>query len=425
MTDVLDSLVALLVAGVLYGVVIQLIHRYGPPDDRAFLARVYTWTLALRYVVALILNLNSSDPAFAATFWGDSATYDIGGYQLSRFWSGEIPLDPGLARAVSGYGFYYVVGAVYWVFGRNQLLVQFLNGAIGGISVLVLYAMARRLFSREAAQWAARLMAFFPGVIFWSTGMYKDPAILLCVALCMYAVIRLRERVSLPMVLLFAASGLALVTLRFYIFYFVAFAAFATAFFSRRGGFLRNVVAFTLLFLVIWGAFGVAVKSETREQQSSFLTLERLQITRADQAMWGRSAFGTEHDVSTPTGAISALPVGLVYLIFAPFPWMISGLRQMLTAPEMLVWYGLMPAFVRGVLDGMKHRLREILPVLVFILTLTPAYALFQGNVGTAYRQRTQVTMFFFVFMGVGIAARRTEKALGARRRAGGPAWQA
>jgi hypothetical protein len=27
--------------------------------------------------------------------------------------------------------------------------------------------------------------------------------------------------------------------------------------------------------------------------------------------------------------------------------------------------------------------------------------------VGTAYRQRTQVTMFFFVFMGVGIVQRR------------------
>ena len=33
-------------------------------------------------------------------------------------------------------------------------------------------------------------------------------------------------------------------------------------------------------------------------------------------------------------------------------------------------------------------------------MTLTLAYALMQGNVGTAYRQRTQVTMFFFVFMG-------------------------
>jgi hypothetical protein len=35
-----------------------------------------------------------------------------------------------------------------------------------------------------------------------------------------------------------------------------------------------------------------------------------------------------------------------------------------------------------------------------------------QGNVGTAYRQRTQITMFFFIFMGVGIAERRRQRAL-------------
>ena len=62
------------------------------------------------------------------------------------------------------------------------------------------------------------------------------------------------------------------------------------------------------------------------------MTLERLQTTREDQAMWGQSGFGQEYDVSTPTGALSALPTGLVYLLFAPFPWAVSGLRQALVA---------------------------------------------------------------------------------------------
>jgi hypothetical protein len=140
------------------------------------------------------------------------------------------------------------------------------------------------------------------------------------------------------------------------------------------------------------------------------MNLDRLQITRQDQAMWGSSGFGQEHNVSTPGGALLALPVGLVYLLFAPFPWAISGLRQALAMPETLVWYALMPAFVRGLAYGVRHRLREILPILVFATTLTAAYAIMQGNVGTAYRQRTQISMFFFVFMGVGLAQRRRER---------------
>jgi len=148
------------------------------------------------------------------------------------------------------------------------------------------------------------------------------------------------------------------------------------------------------------------VKKETLDAQSAYMTLEQMQVTRVDQAMWGKSAYGTQYDVSTPAGALQALPFGLVYLLFAPFPWAISGFRQLLTLPETLVWYALMPAFVRGFAYSVRHRLRDVLPILVFAVTLTIAYALMQGNVGTAYRQRTQVTMFYFVFMAVGIVQR-------------------
>jgi len=33
---------------------------------------------------------------------------------------------------------------------------------------------------------------------------------------------------------------------------------------------------------------------------------------------------------------------------------------------------------------------------------LTLAYSLFQGNVGTAYRQRSQLLVFYFIFVAVG-----------------------
>jgi hypothetical protein len=57
-----------------------------------------------------------------------------------------------------------------------------------------------------------------------------------------------------------------------------------------------------------------------------------------------------------------------------------------------------------------KRQLRAVLPILVFAVSLTAAYALMQGNIGTAYRQRTQITMFFFIFMGVGLAERRRQR---------------
>jgi hypothetical protein len=195
--------------------------------------------------------------------------------------------------------------------------------------------------------------------------------------------------------------------LRFYTAYFVGFAALATFLFAQRRGGSRLVVTFVVLVAALYGAIRVAVQRETIERQTSYMTLDRLQTTREDQATWGQSGFGREYDVSTPAGAVAALPTGLVYLLFAPCPWAVSGLRQALVLPETLVWYALMPAFVRGLNHAVRHRLRSVLPILVFAASLTVAYALMQGNVGTAYRQRTQVTMFFFVFMGVGLVERR------------------
>jgi len=369
--------------------------------------------MLLRCSLAIILNLLGDRSALGAAFWGDSGSYDAAGYQIALKWSGEPVLSVSMSRAVSGYGWVYFVGAIYSLVGHNQLFVQFVNCLIGSVTVLVIYATAARLFDRATARWAALFMAFFPQMVFWSTGMYKDPAILLCIAASMYAVLLLRERLSVGMIALFVTAELVLVTLRFYIAYFVAFAALATFLFAQRRGATRLLLTYIALIAALFGALNLAVKRETLERQASYLTLDRLQTTREDQAMWGQSGFGREYDVSTPTGALTALPMGLVYLLFAPFPWAISGLRQALVLPETLVWYALMPAFVRGLVYAIKHRLRSVLPILVYAASLTAAYALMQGNVGTAYRQRTQVTMFFFIFMGVGIVQRRRQQAFG------------
>ena len=412
MTGFLDGLVATLFATILNLIVIYQIRGRAPHGESGFLSRVYIWTVGIRYALAILMNVFVTDSAFAAAFWGDSGSYDTGGYQLALRWSGEPITTAYMSTAVSGYGWVYFVGAIYFLFGRNQLAVQLLNGLMGGITVLVIYAIALRLFDRSSARWAALFMAFFPQMVFWSTGMYKDPAILLCIAVAMFAVIGLRDRLSVSLAMMFVVAEVVLITLRFYIAYFVILAALATFVFGQRRNPLRMVLTYGMLGVLLVGALTVAVKRETLEQQTTYVSLERLQVTRLDQAMWGQSGFGQQHDVSTPTGALATLPVGLVYLLFAPFPWSISGLRQALVAPETLVWYALMPAFVRGVTLGLKKQFSAIMPIVVFAVSLTVAYALMQGNIGTAYRQRTQITMFFFIFMAVGVVQKRRQRAL-------------
>ena len=57
---------------------------------------------------------------------------------------------------------------------------------------------------------------------------------------------------------------------------------------------------------------------------------------------------------------------------------------------------------VLGLWFSVRYRLRQISPILVFSVMLSLAYSVFQGNVGTAYRQRAQLLVFYFIFVAVG-----------------------
>ena len=105
------------------------------------------------------------------------------------------------------------------------------------------------------------------------------------------------------MMLLFVGAVLALVTMRFYIAYFVVFATLTSFVFSRRGSLLQRVLSYGLVVGALAVVFTVVVREEAFEQQNAYLTLERLQVTRTDQATLGQSGFGREYDVSTPRGA--------------------------------------------------------------------------------------------------------------------------
>jgi hypothetical protein len=209
----------------------------------------------------------------------------------------------------------------------------------------------------------------------------------------------------------FTASALALMSLRFYVFYFVAAASLGTFLFAQRRRVGGALVAQVLLVGGFLAAFSFAATEETVEQHRSYFDLRRIQISRLDLSQSAQSGFGVKEDVSTPAGALRALPMGLVYLLLAPFPWAARGIRQLLTVPEMLVWYALLPSLWRGLRHAIRTRARPALPILTYAASLTLAYAIFQGNVGTAYRQRTQVTMFYFIFIGAGLAERARQHA--------------
>ena len=381
---------------------IIILARRGP--ERTFLLRLFVIGLLIRLLVGAVIYVGH----FEDFFGGDANTYDMFGVFVNAAWHGDSFRAAAFQRfmgvGVGAWGMLYLVAGVYELIGRNMLAIQFINAAVGAATPAVIYYVAQHLFNNvRVSRLAALLTCFFPSLVLWSSQALKDGIIVLALALSILATLRLMEKVTVRYVVILAASLLALLSLRFYIFYMMTAAVVGAFVIGMKSvsakSFVGRFLAITVIGLFFtW--FGVIHSAST--QLERYGNLEAVQRSRLDAARSADSGFGKDEDVHTTEGALRAIPMGILYLLFAPFPWQLASLRQSLALPEMIVWWLSFPLLVLGFWFAIKHRLREISPILLFTTMLTLVYSLFQGNVGTAYRQRSQLLVFYFIFVAVG-----------------------
>jgi len=372
-------------------------------DERTFLMRLFIVGLLVRIVLASVIYMGHMEEFFG----GDANTYDIYGQSLLQGIYGDRyhmeKYQAFIASGAGAWGMLYMVAGIYEVVGRNLLAVQLVNASIGAATGVVVYYTAKSLFNNlRVAKLAALLVTFFPSLILWSSQALKDGLIILALAISILATLRLMEKITVGYVIVITVSLLTLLSLRFYIFYMMTAAVAGSFVLGMKTlsaqGFIQRFLAVTAIGLAFtW--FGVL--QYAGNQFDRFANLQQIQLSRMDQAAAG-SGFGKDVDIQTTEGALSVIPLGIVYLLFAPFPWQFSTLRQSITLPEMLVWWVAFPMLVLGMWYSIKHRLRQVAPIVIFTTMLTLAYSLFQGNVGTAYRQRSQLLVFYFIFVAVG-----------------------
>jgi hypothetical protein len=384
-----------------------------------FLVQVFVAALLVRAGVGLIIYTLQ----FQEFFGGDALTYDAVGATLSEFWLHGVPMveqERHLGAFVQrNWGMSYLVASIYALTGRNMLAVQFFNAVVGAATAPVIFLCARHIFQNlRVARLATLLVAFYPSLVLWSSQGLKDGPIVFLLTLCMLTTLKLGERITAKHLAVLVLALYGLLTLRFYIFYMTAAAIGGAFLIGMRAQTARSLARqFVIIVAAGLALTYLGVLRTAGTQLELYGDLEAVQRSRADLARSASSGFGQDVDVSTTSGALSAIPVGMIYLLFAPFPWQVANLRQGITIPEMVIWWGSFPLLVLGIWFTLKFRLRQALPIVLFTAMLTLAYSVFQGNVGTAYRQRSQILVFYFIFVAVGFVLLKERQEDNARRR--------
>lgn len=383
-------------------------------DGDGFLRTIFLYGLLGRVGIALVVFTFSLQEFFG----GDAVLYDLTGAYIAGAWrQGETAPDwiafRYLDTAVSGWGMHYWVGTVYYVLGSNPLAAQFINCVIGALVPIVIFQTSEIIFENTlVSRRAALLSAYFPSMMLWSAQELKDPIILLALCVVVYVTAASRRSLSVGLVLLGLGALFVLYSMRFYVFYIMAISV-AMSVLLGYGKSIHSGGRQALLVVVIGTALAYAGVGGQAVEHLETIDLKDVQHLRAALALDSSASFGSEIDVSKQGGVLAAVPIGIVYLLLAPFPWQLSNLRQAVTLPEMVLWWSLLPMLWSGIRYSVKYRLVDTSSILIFTGGLLFAYSLFLSNVGTAYRQRSQLLVFFFMFIAVGLTLRterRSEK---------------
>lgn len=403
----------LIASFLLWGAGVAWIGREDP-EERKGLTRIYTTALFLRLAVAAIIYVYHLEGFFGP----DAQTYnEMGEYISGALDSGLTIPDWVLARTAVGYEVF--VGILYWIVGRQPFVAQVINCFLGSLVAVLVFKIAKGVFGRDVAVRAGWLVAVFPSCVIWTCQFLKDPAILFFICVGFFCILKLYDRWDGTYAAGFVLSLAALLTLRSYVAYIMAAATMGTFLIGDRRGPVFGLVSQFVIVLVVGYVYSyIRHLGHPVEITDPTTMLARISEYRRGGTLGAGSAFYKEIDISTPLKALAFLPLGLAYLMLGPFPWMVRNVRQAITIPEVLLWWATIPYVVRGIGYSFRHRLRQTSTILVFSAALMVFYALFEGNLGTAYRQRAQILIFFLIFGAVGWTLRLEEKAEREARRA-------
>jgi 4-amino-4-deoxy-L-arabinose transferase-like glycosyltransferase len=400
----LDVIQPLLIFAFLGTCVLLLAVRSVPPEERPWIRKTLIIAFTVRVMIAVFFEVFRD----WRIFHEDSEGYEAIAVALSRSWWGS---GPPLAMADTNSGFYYLGGGICFLFGPFKLNLPLFNSLVGTTTSFLIYRATRRFVHVRVARMACALVAFAPSMVMWSAIALKDAVTTFLIVLTLVSCMELKAKFTLQSLVGTILPILAIQPIRFYLVYFMLFAVLGSLLVDRGLSALTGVYKQLFLLGALVGVFVLTGVSGRTMQESEQLTFEKVSAYREGMATSARSGFAQNVDISTPGKAMAFLPIGMANLLLGPFPWQMSSIRAVIALPETAIWWFLVPATVRGAVFLARRRLSEISPVLLFAITLSCAYSLMHGNIGSGFRQRSQIFVLFFIFSAVGWYQRRCRNA--------------
>lgn len=366
-----------------------------------FLSRIMFLAFFLRFILSIINAFIWVLPSGR----NDAIHFESSGWELASSSSSILEI-----MSTSAEFYRKFIGVLYYLVGRNPLLVQHISVITGTLLVYLIYRIVQQIFpSNGAPKTAAVIVTLYPGLIQFSVFTRRESLIYFFVALSFLFLLKwLRKGLTstfiwasifLVIAALFHSGSIfvGILYLLLYIFYKPK---------VKRWNISLLKILVSLLIISIVFVFGEMIFRKLPE-----MSIDGLAETAGRKAAGGRTGYLQNTQPDSLLDVLIQTPLRSIYFLFTPFPWQIRNTSDIYgflldTVPMYLLSFYMFKGF--KILKG-KNDIHFILLISFLILTITP-FAWGTSNYGTAIRHRQKIVWIIISIGSIGYSTRNNLK---------------
>ncbi len=234
--------------------------------------------------------------------------------------------------------------------------------------------------TRRVATWMTIATFTSPAVVFYTSDMYKDGLVLMFTLGAVGSALRLSRRFSL----LHAGIGALCLGALWFVRYYLVFFSLGPIIVVYMGFGAKGWIRPVLSSLVVLAGFGALLATALGQEVAT--NVDGTLTNQAAGNAYGGSAVQLDH-------GLGAVPIRLLYTLFAPFPWTGGTTGLHLGKLDTLFFTALLFRAALAIRKLYRRERSTILGLGAFIVPTTLAYAMTFANMGLMVRQRLPIVV--------------------------------
>ncbi len=289
--------------------------------------------------------------------------------------------------------------------GPSALYAQLAMAIIGSVAILNVYLICEHYHSRQAGIIATLPLALFPSYVFMHSVVQREAMVLFGLTTAFVLIFLPNRYVSTPYNYVFAAGALFIPSyLRFsnapVILAVVVGTMAIVVLQTDRVSFRRKLQAVTGISII--GATALLVVVNT------FLTTQPVQYLAdiRERRIRGRATYLEGVVPNSLPELVGFSWIGALYFLYAPFPWHVTQLSDLVIMLESMVGLFFTPFAVLGALLLKERSVPAAVALVLGIVLFSVLYGFGTGNYGTGLRHRQVIFWAIFILGAIGFSSK-------------------